>query len=145
MGVYTRFKKSPDGMRQLVELIESTPLSRRQKMIDVGMLEDPGYTQRALSYVIVFEDILKMPDMELAEVLGATPGRFTGYAIWAQSEEVKNHFLSKSSPRAAAEAKEILESKNVTPGQIVGAQMKLIENARKLEKRGLLKTKRIEA
>lgn len=144
MGVYTRFKKSPDGLRQLVELIESTPLSRRQKMIDVGMQEDPNYTQRALSYVIVFEDILKLQDMELAELLSETPGRFTGFAVYGQSEEVRNRFLSKAQPRMAVEIKEVFEMKNITPGQIAGAQAKLIEITRKLEKRGILKTKRIE-
>ena len=51
MGVYTRFKRNPDGLRQLVELLESTPSSRRQKMIDVGMQEDPDYTKQALQYV----------------------------------------------------------------------------------------------
>ncbi|MBI2712449.1 MAG: hypothetical protein HYX41_06300 [Bdellovibrio sp.] len=144
MGVYTRFKKSPDGIRQLVELIESTPLSRRQKMIDVGMQEDPGYTQKALSYVLVFEDVLKLPDMELAEVLASIPGRFAGFAIWSQAEDVKNHFLSKAPLKAVGEIREVFEIKNVTPGQIGGAQMKLIEATRKLEKRGLVKTKRIE-
>ena len=144
MGVYTRFKKSPDGIRQLFELLESTPLSRRQKMIDVGMQEDPNYTQRALSYVIDFGDVMKLPEMELAEVLSEVPGRFTGFAIFGLAEEIKTKFMSKAPPRAIAEIKEVLELKTVTPVQIAGAQMKLIEMTRKLEKRGLVKTKRIE-
>jgi hypothetical protein len=53
-----------------------------------------------------------MPDLELAEVLSETPGRFTGYAIYSQSEEVKNRFLSKSPPRIAAETKEVFDMKN---------------------------------
>lgn len=143
MGVYTRFKKSPDGLRQLVELLEVTPGSRRQKMIDVGMQEDPDYTQKALQFVLVFDDIIKLPDLELAEVLSETPARFVGYAIHSAAEEVKNRFLMKANPRAAAEIKEVLETPAVTPVQTGGGQLKMIETTRKLEKRGLVKTKRV--
>jgi flagellar motor switch protein FliG len=145
MGVYTRFKKNPDGLRQLVELLESTPASRRQKMIDVGMTEDPDYTKLALQYMFTFEDILKLPDTELAEVVAEAPGRFTALAIHSATNDVKTRFLSKAPPRVAAEIKEFLEVTNVTPVQIGGGQMKLIEVARKLEKRGAIKTKRVPA
>lgn len=143
MGVYTRFKRSPDGLRQLVELLESTPVSRRQKMIDVGMQEDPDYTQKALQYVINFDDVMKLPDLELAEVLSETPPRFAAYAIHAVSQEVKDRFLSKAKPRVAAELKEFLDTPNVTLIQIGGGQLKMIEVTRKLEKRGIVKTKRV--
>src|SRR5690348_9642457 len=127
MGVYTRFKKDPDGLRKLVELLEVTPPSRRQKMIDVGMQEDPDYTQKAMQYCIVWEDILKLNDMELAEVLSETPARMTAYAIIGAAEEVKTRFLNKANPRAAAEIKEYVELPGITPVQIAGAQLKLIE------------------
>lgn len=143
MGVYTRFKRNPDGLRQLVELLESTPGARRQKMIDVGMEEDPEYTKKALEYVITFEDILKLPDLELAEVLSETPARFSAFAIHAAAEDIKKRFMEKSSPRVSAEIKEFLETPNVTPVQIGGGQLKMIEVMRKLEKRGLVKTKRV--
>jgi len=142
MGVYTRFKRNPEGFRQLVELLESTPATRRQKMIDVGMLEDPEYTQRALEYVLKFEDILKLPDEELAEVLAKAPARMTAYSITTFSEEIKTRFLRCSRPVVGAEIKDFLEVK-IGPREIGGAQMKLIETARQLERRGLVKTKRI--
>ncbi len=143
MGVYTRFKRNPDGLRQLVELLESTPIARRQKMIDVGMEEDPTYTQKALDCMMTFEDILKLPDMELAEVLSEAPARFTACAIHSQSQEVKDRFIMKCKPRVAAELREFLDAPNVTPAQIGSGQLKMIEAARKLEKRGLVKTKKI--
>src|SRR5436305_9736278 len=81
MSVYARFKRNPEGFRQLVELLESTPPSRRKKMIDVGMAEDPVYTQRAIEYMMTFEDVLKLPDMELAEVIATTPARMIAYSL----------------------------------------------------------------
>jgi len=145
MGVYTRFKKNPDGLRQLVELLETTPISRRQKMIDVGMEEDPVYTKKALEYVMTFEDVIKLPDMELADLLSETPAKFTAYAIHAQSEEVKKRFLEKATPRVSIEMKEFMKESNLTAVQSGAGQMKMIEYMRKLEKRGLIKTKKIPA
>jgi hypothetical protein len=46
LGVYSRFKKSAHGFRKLVELLETTPAARRKKMVEVGMLKDPDYTER---------------------------------------------------------------------------------------------------
>ena len=143
MGVYARFKKDPEGFRHLVELLESTPLSRRKKMIDVGMLEDPSYTEKALSYVLSFQDVLELNDLELAEVIAEMPGRLTGYAVHSASEEVKSRFISKAQPKVAMEIREALEESNVGPAQIGGGQTKMIETTRKLERKGLIQKKRI--
>lgn len=143
MGVYTRFKRNPDGLRQLVELLEATPVARRQKMIDVGMQEDAEYTNQALQYLISFEDILKLPDLELADLINETPPRFTALAIHAASEEVKNRFLSRAQPKIMSEIKDMLESSKITHAQIGTGQLKMIEMTRKLEKRGMVKLKRI--
>ncbi len=143
MGVYYRYKKDPEGFRKLVELLESTPMSRRQRMIDVGMQEDPRYTENALQYVLNFQDVIDLPDLELAEVLAATPARFVGLAIHAASDEIKKRFLSKSQPKAVPEIKEVLETTNVTKLEIGAGQMKLISSTRLMERRGYVKTKHI--
>ena len=142
MGVYTRFKKNPDGFRQIVELLESTPLSRRQKMIDVGMLEDPDYTQRAMQYVLNFDDVLKLPVEELTEVVAKAPARMIAFAIAKLSDEIKTRILSCCKPPIAAEVKDYM-SPTIGLREVGGAQLKMIETARSLEKIGLIKTKRI--
>jgi flagellar motor switch protein FliG len=143
MGVYTRYKKSPTGFRQIVELIESTPPSRRQKMIDVGMKEDPEYTKRILRFVFAFEDILQMPDSELIEVLGVVPAQWMAYSIHDQTQEVQARFLSLSVPQRLIEIKEVLENSKVTPFQVSAGKVKMVEAARSLEKKGHIKTKAI--
>jgi flagellar motor switch protein FliG len=142
MGVYTRFKKAPDGLRQLVVLLETTPGSRRQKMIDVGMAEDPEYTQKALQLVFSFKDIVGMPDNEIMEVLGETAPQLIGYAIQSLDEETKTKLLKLTPPKSLGAVREALEipASNM---QMSGAQSKMIESARKLERRGIVKTKRI--
>ncbi|MFZ9595336.1 MAG: FliG C-terminal domain-containing protein [Bdellovibrionia bacterium] len=142
MGVYFRFKKSFGGFRKLVELLESTPMKRRKRMIEVGMQEDPDYTEKALRYILTFEDISQLPVLELADVIAGTPPQHVGYAIHGESDEVKQKFLSCVQPRSIGEVRDAMES-SVNAFQKSGAIAKMIEVARKLEKNGIVKTKRI--
>lgn len=142
MGVYSRFKKNPEGFRALVELLESTPASRRQRMIDVGMEEDPAYTQKAMEFMLNFEDIKNLPDMELAEVLATAQPRTVAYAIKPFEDALKTRFLKNCKPQLAAQIKDFLVM-DIAPRDIGGAQLKMIEVARQCEKAGFLKTKRI--
>lgn len=142
MGIYTRYKKAPEGFRQLIELLESTPAIRRQKMIEAGMAEDPEYTEAALKYIFTFEDVLALPDNEMAELVNQVPPRVTAFAVAKLSDEVKERMFKCGSPRMASEIREYL-SGNVELRDVGGAQLKMIEGLRKLEKRGMIKTKRI--
>ena len=81
MSVYSRYKRDPDGFRKLVELLETTPKERRERMIEVGKKEDYDYTEKALSYLMTFKDILEMKDEELAEVLVKAPPRMIAISI----------------------------------------------------------------
>ncbi|MEK6578840.1 MAG: FliG C-terminal domain-containing protein [Bdellovibrionota bacterium] len=144
MGIYTRYKKSPDGFRQLVELLESTPSIRRKKMIDAGMAEDPEYTEEAMKFVFTFEDVLALPDNEMAELVNQVPPRVTAFAIAKLNDDVKDRMYRCGNPRMVSEVKEYL-SGNVEMRDIGGAQLKMVEALRKLEKRGMIKTKRIPA
>ncbi len=143
MGVYTRFKKNPDGLRQLIELLETTPAARRKKMIDVGMIEDASYTQKALEYMMTFEDVLKLSDLELTQLITDTPARLIGCAIYTCTDEIKNRFLNRSTPAIANEIKEILETPNISAAQIGSGQLKLTSQLRQLEKRGFTQYKRV--
>ncbi|OFZ80620.1 MAG: hypothetical protein A2583_10940 [Bdellovibrionales bacterium RIFOXYD1_FULL_53_11] len=142
MGVYTRFKRQPGGFRALVELLETTPVVRRKKMIDVGMAEDPDYTQDAVAYMLTFEDILALSDMELAELISKSPPRTTAFSVVSMSDEIKQRFLKCSKMPVTAELKDYLTAK-ATPTEIGGAQMKVIEVARQLERKGIIKAKHI--
>ena len=142
MSVYGRFKKSPEGFRQLVELLESTPHTRRLKMIEVGMQEDPAYTQQALECMMTFEDVIRLPDLELAEVVAKAPPRVMAYSLNQVDEEIRTRFLRNAKPVVAAEIKGFLEVK-IGAREVGGAQLKMVEIARGLEKMGRVRTKRI--
>jgi flagellar motor switch protein FliG len=144
MGVYARYKKNPEGLRDLVSLLESASPQRRQKMIDVGMAEDPAYTLKAMGFMFTFADILELPDPELAEVICETPAPAIALAIGLLDPAVKKRFLVLTPKHLLGAVREALDSNtSVTESQAASAQRRLIESARKLEKQGLVKTKRI--
>lgn len=142
MSVYSRYKREQSGFRSLVELLESTPVARRQKMIDVGMQEDPVYTQLAMQYMLTFEDVLALPDLELAEVVATAPVRMTAYAICRAAPETKERFLRNSPPQVAGELRDLMDVK-AGLSEIGGAQLRLVAVTRQLEKRGLIQMKKI--
>lgn len=142
MGVYSRYKKDPEGFRALVELLEATPKEKRQRMIDVGMEEDPEYTRKAMSFAYSFEDICNLPDMELAEVVAASPPRMTANAVKNSPPEIKQKFMKNAIPKIAAQIREF-EDESPELREIGAARLKLITVARSLEKQGRIRTKAI--
>ncbi len=142
MGVYSRYKQDPEGFRKLVELLETTPTARRQKMIDVGMTEDPEYTERAVKLMMNFQDILELPEPELAEVCATAQPRTIAMAISQLPPETKDRFLRCCKPPVAIGVRDYF-GMAPTLSEIGGAQLKMIEVARSLEKRGFVKKKRI--
>jgi len=111
-------------------------------MIDVGMAEDPNYTKKALQYLMTFDDVLKLSNEELAEVLSIVPPRLAAIAINQATAETKNRFLSLSKPPVRAAIQDFLSLK-VGLREIGGAQLKLVESTRQLERKGLIRTKHI--
>jgi flagellar motor switch protein FliG len=142
MGVYTRFKRSPEGLRALVTLLETTPLERRQKMLDMGMAEDAEFTRRALEYLMTFDDLTQLSDVEMAELVAVAPPRITATAISNANEDTQKFFLRCAKPKVQAAIREGLETK-VSLKEIGGARLKLVETARKLERDGFIRVKKI--
>lgn len=140
MSIYRRYKTAPGGFRKLVELFESTPPERRKKMIDAGMAEDSAYTRKALQYLMDFDDVIKLPDMELAEVVNQTPARVLFYAISTLDAPNKDRFLSTALPKMRGELNNLLDEK-CSARDVSGARYKVVSIARELEKKGYVKTK----
>ena len=145
MGVYDRYKRDPNGIRKMVELIEATPITRRQRMIEIGMEEDSRYTKYLLQFVLTFEDVLSLPDMELAELISSAPARIVALSIAKAPVEIRDRFKKNTVSSAMAELRDAMDTIGTDPPlrDIGGAQLKMIELTRKLEKAGKIRTKQV--
>lgn len=144
MSIYARYKRSSDGFRQLVELMESSPKDRRDKMLQAGMKEDAEYTKRAAQYFITFEDIIKLNDSELAEVVATATPKIIAASIANQPDEIKKRFLICAKGAQAAEIRDLMDNEH-TLKEIGGARLKMIAVTRSLEKKGLIQLKKLPA
>jgi flagellar motor switch protein FliG len=142
MSIYPRYKKEgPKGFRKLVELMESAPKTQREKMIEAGMKEDPVYTAELMKFMITFEDILKLKDMELTELIAETPPEVTAAAISKMDKEKRSKFEKCAQPRIMAQIRDVLEMKEFSLRDIGGAQLRMIQITRELEGKGVFNIK----
>lgn len=142
MSVYTRFKRAQGGFRQLIELWETTPIERRKRMIEIGMEEDPAYTQKAMDLVMTFHDVLGLGEMELAELVAITPPRMIAFALGNAEADTRERFVRCAKPAIASEIRDFF-NQQIGPREIGGAQLKVVEKLRELERKGIVKVKRI--
>lgn len=66
-----------------------------------------------------------------------------GHSIRELAPEVRERFLRNAKGPRATEIRDSMDEPRVSLREIGGAQLKVIECARKLERQGLIKTKRI--
>jgi len=142
MGIYTRYKKDPNGFRKLVELLEITPKDKREKMIEMGRAEDPEYTAKALAMTMNFQDILSMQDAEFAEVLSLIPPKIIAAAFAPLGKVIHDRVLKLAPRNRISDIRDIIEAE-YRPTEVGGAQFKVIEMTRDLERRGKIQLKRI--
>jgi flagellar motor switch protein FliG len=141
MGVYSRYKKQQDGLDNVCALWESSSAVKRQKMIEVGMKEDPEYTKMALSNMLNFEDIIKVSDSILMEILEKAPAYSIANSLRSYPQQ-KDRFLKLAPARFRLDLKFFFDIK-VSPAEETNAHMFFIKTARSIEKKHGLKIKRM--
>lgn len=139
-----RYLANVDGFRKYVELLETTPLKKRQTFIDAAKTENPFFVETAEKYMITFERITKLPEMELAEVFGAEglKSENIATAILSIEDAVLRELIIKAVPRKQVTEIQLYmkEFPVPKPADIGSSRLALILKARELEKLGKLKS-----
>ena len=81
-------------------------------------------------------------ESEMAELVAVAPPKITAMAISNASDDIQKFFLRCAKARVLAAIREGLETK-VSLKEIGGARLKLVETARKLEREGFIRVKKI--
>ncbi len=142
MGVFARYMKDPEGLRKLVELLETTPLKRREELLDRGAKENAAIVDLVQELIITFRDIIELPQMELTEVLASMKGKSVAYCALSVDEEKRKKILGAIMTSAQLEVNSYLDFEP-TPSEIGQAKLAAIKAARELEASGKLNLKRI--
>ena len=142
-----RYAKDDDGFRKYVELMETTPTKKRQKFLDAAKAENEKFATTVEKYILTFDRITKLPEMELAEVLGADglKPEAIANAISSVPDAAERERLVKMIPRKYAPQIQLQmkDFPNPKPEQIGASRLQVIQMARELEKSGKLKSVQI--
>ncbi len=142
-----RYVKDEHGFRKYVELMETMPTAKRQSMMSAAKAENPLFVETAEKYVITFDRICRLPDMELTELLSSTelkPEEIATAVLSLEDEGLKANIL-KQLPRnrSLLVNNELKDAPPPKPFDIGAARLKFIQQTRELEKAGKLESLQI--
>jgi hypothetical protein len=137
-----RYLANDKGFRKYVELLETTPSRKRQQFLDAALKENRQFAEAAQACIITFERITKLPEMEIAEVMGA-PGlkpEVMAAAILSVEDLGVQANLVKAIPRKIVGLVQaaMKDFPFPQPNEVGAARLAFIEAARALERQGLL-------
>lgn len=145
MSMLNRFRK-PGGFQQLLTLIETCDLQKKQNLLQLIGSEDPGWAYLVKLKSIDFDRILSWPQDVLMEITPHLPDKILVTALHiAQISDKKTHQSSADkwlSSLPALKSKEIISLAEMTPINPIehhSAKIKIIQTVRELESKGILR------
>ncbi len=143
MGI-DRYSRDDDGFRKYVELVENMPAAKRQTFLDSARAENATFVEAIEKYIMTFDRITRLPDMEIAEVLGCEKLKPESIATAIASvvdEGIKQKLVTSIPRKISPQILMILkENPQPKPYDTGAARLQLIQAARELEKMGKLKS-----
>lgn len=142
MGI-ERYNKDDEGFRKYVELLESTPVGKREKFLEAARAENEEFARAAERAVLTFERITRLPELELTEVFGASGLKIEALCVALLSlDEALRERMMACVPRTVLPKLQLWMKDNprIDQAAVGSAKLQIIQMARSLEKDGKLKT-----
>ena len=131
-----RFKKNPQGLADLVLLIEQAGPTQQKRLIGQILDVDSEFLFQALRRVIFFEELVYLDEGVLAELLVQVNAKILAYALYGLPKEFREKLLklmAMKEQRAVADEEEKLGEGTVAGSYVLGAQRQVLKVARHLE------------
>lgn len=142
-----RYLKDESGFRKYVELMEGMATAKRTAMMEAAKAENKLFVETAEKYLLTFDRITKLPELELTEVLGARglKANVLAIAILSVEDVGIREKLVQHVPRAILPAlkQEMDDNPEPKPYEIGASRLQVIQKARELEKQGKLESMQI--
>jgi hypothetical protein len=144
MGMIDRYKKR-GGFVQLVNLIETTGSEKRDKFLKMISEESPAWETAIKQKMLSIERMGTWEVPFLMEFLPQVPAKVIAFAISNQTEEKQKHFMSALSFGDRKKVEEFLkEPTKPQGGEIVSAQIKIINELRSMVAQGKVKLEKCD-
>ncbi len=127
------------GVRKVSEIINRMGRVESKSLIDSIAEQNPDLATQIRDMMFVFEDILKLNDTDIQELLKHIDKKDLIMALKGSSDELKEKFFSNMSSRAADTLKEELEFLGaVKVKDVEKAQKIIVDIVRKLDEEGVI-------
>ncbi len=127
------------GVRKVSEIINRMGRVESKALIDSIAEHNPDLASQIRDMMFVFEDILKLNDNDIQELLKHVDKKDLILALKGASDELKDKFFSNMSSRAADTLKEELEFLGaVKVKDVEKAQKVIVDVVRKLDEEGVV-------
>jgi len=125
------------GTKMVADILNQMDRSSEQKMMETLGQENAELAERVRSLMFVFDDLAKLDDRALQELLKEINKDHLTIAFKAAKEEVKTKFYKNMSARAAEMFQEDLEAKGpIKLSEVEKAQQEILKVAQKLAEEG---------
>jgi flagellar motor switch protein FliG len=127
------------GAQTVAELLARLDKSAEQVILNTIAEHDPALADTIRSLMFVFDDLVKVDDRGIQELLKEIDKNDLAIALRGASPEVKEKFLRNMSSRAAEMLKEDMEARGpVKVSDVEKAQQTILKVCRQLEEEGRL-------
>jgi flagellar motor switch protein FliG len=127
------------GVEAVAELLNNADKATEERIFSRLEEDDPELAEQIRQLMFVFEDLLSLDDRSLRTLLKEVRNEDLTLALKTASESLKRKILSNLSERAAAMIEEDMDAMGpVRVSEVEGAQQKIIQATRKLEREGKL-------
>jgi flagellar motor switch protein FliG len=133
--------ESYGGVRAVAELLNRLDRTVSQPVIEAIEGQDPDLAVSIRNLMFVFDDLLKVEDTALREIIQRADRKVLTVALKGTTEEMRERFYKNMSKRAADMLREEMEVLGaIRLREVEKAQHEVVAIARKLEEEGLLTT-----
>ncbi len=137
----TSSHESYGGVRAVAELLNRLDRTVSQPVIEAIEGQNPDLAVAIRNLMFVFDDLLKVEDSALREIIQRADRKVLTIALKGTTEEMRNRFYQNMSKRAADMLREEMEVLGaIRLREVEKAQHEIVAIARKLEEEGLLTT-----
>jgi Mg/Co/Ni transporter MgtE len=137
-----RYKKFENGYIKLAELVETSLPAKQKKILEVSLAEDFLYTEKVLSVMLVWDDILALPDLELSEILHKAKPASIAVSILNLGDDIRKRVLVACQHEKMGKVKELFEyPPKTTEAMIVSSRLDLVAKYRECIKENKLPQK----
>lgn len=134
--------ESCGGVRAVVEILNRVESVNSEDILTTITAEDPALAGTIRQLMFVFEDLLQVSQDDLRVILSKLDRKFLTLSLKGSSAQVKNHFKSVLSTRAAEMIEEDLQALGpVRIRDVQAAQQQVIDEAKRLQSEGKINLK----